>query len=249
MVSTILHWVLAASLLAALTDGGPAAPALAPEKTRVDFGAVLVGASAARSFRLFSRNGSVSLDGAYLDGGERQSFALDYARRGHVRQLAPGGSITLSVAFSPVRPAVHRSRILARMADGEPQGFPVAVSGTGTYLIDRVGSLRISVRGADRNTPLAFHNVAVGAAAAGEMKIENRGRNFLSVDVLPLPARSGFVITGRDVLRLAPGEARIVSVVFEPKRSGDHLAALRVRTADGRIAGVTLSGFARVSSK
>lgn len=242
MISLVLNWILAASLLAALTDGPPATPALVPEISKVDFGTVLVGASAARSFRMTSRNGSVTLRGAYLDGGERRSFALDYRRRGHLRQLGSGRSVMVSVAFSPARPQAHSTRILARMTAGEPQGFPVALRGTGTYLIARAGDLQVTAGEASARMPLGFGKTQVGEIASREIQLRNVGATTLKLSVQVPKAVRGFR-TGTDTeLTLAPGERRLIRIAFAPLRAGQHLAALRFQDASGRVAGVTLSG-------
>lgn len=246
MIASILNWVLAASLLAALTDGPPATPALVPETSKVDFGTVLVGASAARSFRMTSRNGSVTLRGAYLDGGERRSFALDYRRRGHLRHLGSGRSVMVSVAFSPMRPQAHRSSILARMSSGELQGFPVALRGAGTYFIARAGDLRVTAGEASARTPLGFGTATAGTDRARHITVRNLGSGSLKVTMLPPGVNSGFRARHDLEISLAPGEQRRLRIEFSPLRSGDHLAALRFRDVEGHVAGVTLSGIGKV---
>ncbi len=187
MFSLSLNWVLAVSLLASLSEGRPGTPSLTPEVRQVDFGQVLIGSSVARSIRLRSRYGPVTLKSAFLEGGQRLSFALSYRARGNEVLVGIGNTLDVSLAFSPARAARHKTRLMARMTEGDSTGFPVELTGAGTFRISELDSVRLT-----------------GGPAAGPLSL-GTARTDIAVRFTPRrrgPHLAALVLRDRDGRRL-----------------------------------------------
>ena len=243
MFSPSLSWVLAVSLLASLSEGRPGSPSLIPEARQIDFGQVLIGSSVARTLLLRSRYGPVTVKSAFLDGGQRLSFALSYRARGTEVLVGAGHTMDVSLAFSPVRASHHKTRLIARMTEGDSTGFPVVLTGAGTFRISELDGVRLI--GGPATGPLSLGTARAGDIVRGSLAVHNTGMTSTRLVIDHVDPRSGFTVDTADIIDLAPGARADIAVRFVPRRRGPHLAALVLRDRDGRRLGMTLSGGGR----
>ncbi len=150
--------------------------------------------------------------------------------------LAPSATAVIPVQFAPQNIGAHTGTLTVTSNDPARPVVSVPLSGTGTAPIAEV-------------TPpsLAFGDVAVaGGTATQPLTIRNVGNAGLHGSVsLVGPNASDFTMTCQSPCSfLAPGEARVYNVTFDPSAIGARTATISVSTDDPYrpVINVPLSG-------
>ena len=199
--------------------GGPRAQ-LTPAS--LDFGAVAVGQSVAKTFTVLSV-GTTTLQTSNIQvtGAQAAMFTSSDA---DWYTLGPGISVTFTVTFKPTAAGAASAQI--EVTSNDPAGkaiLPLTGSGTGT-------SAQPSLQAAPAS--VSFGSVAVGAAsAASTVQLNNTGTAALTVSALTLSGTNAaeFTLAAPALpLTVAAGGAAGISVTFKPTATGSRAATLTV---------------------
>lgn len=109
----------------------------------------------------------------------------------------------------------------------------------------RLGALRLNVSVSPE--AIDFGNVAVGTEAVQALTFENISRAPIEVTTLTVEGDGAFEVVPRRSFTLAPGQSRVIDVVYAPSASGAHSGRVRAESTGGALF-VALIGTASATS-
>lgn len=211
---------------AAILDVVAARPALlGSSHASLAFGPQLVGTpSAAQSVTLSNTGtGTLTIDGVTASGDFSVSGCASAS-------LAPGGSCTISISFTPTTAGARAGAIsVSSNATGSPHG--ISLSGTGT-----APAVSLSP------SPLAFGVVTAGSSSMQVMTLANTGSATLVIGSI---TASGLYFSAAPGCpsSLEPGASCSIAVTYAPAVGGTYVGQLAV-VSNANPAVVALSGGA-----
>jgi hypothetical protein len=222
----------------ALSGTATTAPDIDLVATSHNFGDVLVGATASRTFGI--RNvGSANLQvtAATLVGGVAGEFAI--ARGGAPFTIAPGATHNLDVRFAPISGGPKTTTLRVTSDDADESTVDLVLSGVATTAPD------VEVLPALQG----YGDVLVSTTASRTVAIRNVGSANLHVTTTSLVGGvpGEFAITsGGAPFTIAPGATHNLEVRFAPTSGGPKTTTLRVTSddADEGTVDVALTGNA-----
>jgi hypothetical protein len=211
-------------------EGKGVLPHLVAEPDALDFGAVAVGASAARSLKILN-DGSAPFEVGSLGYRDAAPAGLQVVADGCSRVLlAPGEACRLELAFEPPDESVLAATLLAPPRAAGPGGLEVALRGRGAR-----GRLELS------SDTLELGAVAVGASARRALDLRNAGEAPLAIQALRLEGSRDLrvAVDGCRGASLAPGAECKLVVELAPSAPERLIGTLAIRH-DGRDGSTTL---------
>jgi hypothetical protein len=201
-------------------------PDISLEPTSHDYGDVLEGSTAGRTFVV--RNvGTAMLDvtTTSLVGGDASAFAIGSG--GAPFALTPGETRDVEITFRPL--AVGSMNASLRVASNDPDepSLDVPLSGNGVAI--PVPDISIDPASYD------YGSIPEGSFAARTFVVRNAGTGNLTVtgtSIVGTDAAAFTIDVGGGNFVLAPGETRGVGVAFRPTALGTRSAAFRVESDD-----------------
>jgi hypothetical protein len=200
-----------------------AAPKAQLSPTSLDFGAVAIGQSAAKTFTVLSvGTQTLQTSNIQITGAQAAAFTSNDA---DWYTLGAGISVTFSVTFTPTAAGAANAQI--EVTSNDPAGktiLPLTGSGTGTATT--APALAVSP------ASVSFGSVAVGAtSAASTVTLSNTGTAALSVTALTLGGTNAAEFTRSTPalpLQIAAGASSSLSLTFKPTASGARTASLTI---------------------
>lgn len=211
--------------------------------TSHDYGGVVVGANAFRTFAIRNLGGTnLQLTGATLTGGQASEFAI--TQGGAPVTVAPGATHNLEVRFTPAALGLRSTTLRLTSNDADEGQVDVLLSGTGT-----VAAPDIAVT----PTSYGYGTQPVGVGVTQTFTVSNTGTMNLAVGAPSLsgPDAAAFAITsGQSGFPLAPGGNNTIQVRFTPPTAGPKNATLTIPSndPDENPVSVALSGTGSVGS-
>ncbi len=201
--------------------GKSVAPEVDVTPSSLDFGAVRVGVPGTRKVTI-KNVGTASLSVT--------SIALQFGNRGFAKTagaanttLAPQGSVTVDVTFTPTATGLRSDALVVRSSDGDEATINVSMSGTGVQPLLEV-------------TPstLVFGDVQVGASKLLKVKLQNTGSALLSLGGIFASDGTSvdFGFAGPPANFLEPGENFSLDVTYAPKDAGADSGGLVIASDD-----------------
>jgi hypothetical protein len=150
-------------------------------------------------------------------------------------QLAPGGSVALTIQFLPATAGQYSATLTIRSNSSNQPAVSVGLSGAG------VGVPLIAVE----PTRIDFATVLVGLTSQRALTVRSIGSTDLTVSALQ-PSDATFSVVGDTAFQLAPGAAKTLGARFSPTRPGAHEGSLAIHSnaADQPILAIPLAGIA-----
>jgi uncharacterized cupredoxin-like copper-binding protein len=212
----------------------PVGTGLTDGSSTVDFGSRNLGKPVSLAFTI-RNEGNARLTGMTLSksGLHASDYTLGFLSSS---SLAPGGTLTFSVTFTPSASGSRTASL--QIASNDPDENPFDIELTGTGVIPFVPGIVIEDSDGDalRNgAPMkGFGFVDLGLSASRNFTIRNTG----IADLTDLTAAtsgshpSDFVISTFGQTTLAPGEQTTLTVIFFPAKSGNRYAKLHIGSND-----------------
>ncbi len=209
----------------------PAGTALTDDVSTVDFGPVLVGGNAVRTFTI--RNaGALSLTSLALSkaGADSANFTLGSLS---TTSLASGGSTTFTVTFAPGAVVTRNAVIRVASNDFDENPFEIAVTGVGVVpeiAIEQPEAVNLT----DGVSTSTFGSAQIGSNITQSFKVRNTGTAPLTGLALSKAGTNtaDFTLGTLAVTTLNPGENTTFDVTFIPTAIGSRSAILRVASSD-----------------
>ena len=219
-----------------LTGTGIAPPDIEITPAPYDFGQVLVGATATRTFVIRNLGGAdLQVTASSLVGGQVGEFAITLG--GAPFTLTTGATRNLDIRFAPLTGGPKATTLHLTSNDPDESLLDVALTATATTAPE------INVAPTTHN----YGVIWVGANASRTFTISNIGSADLQVTATSLVGADAgeFGITlGGGAFTLVPGATHNLDVRFAPTSTGPKVATLRLDTndQDEAIVDVALSG-------
>lgn len=220
-------------------EGTGAAPELALDSARLEFGTVQRPGSDSRQLTISNRgNAGLTLRGVRVEGGGAADFTVVAIGCGE-QGITPGGSCSVTVRFAPRSDGARAARLVIQHdADGSPH--EVGLLGTA---LPAVPGFRLSELSIDFGTRQVGSRSAVRTLTIsnpGDGRLELRGISIDGADAGDFRIVPG---TCEGAPYVASGSSCTVGVRFTPSASGPRRATLRVRHSAGSGEGtVALTG-------
>lgn len=192
---------------------------------QLDFGEVHPGATATLDLEVTNTAGSgtLTVDGLAISGPDRTAFRDDFDDAGAV-DLAPGGSLTVTVAFTPLREGAHAATLSVQSSGPATLTVPL----TGTAVAPTPGDRPLTAT-PDR---LDFGEAPVGGQETGYVTLSNDAGDDISVEAAEVigPDAGAFAggFSAQPAGAVHPGGAVTYPVTFAPTVRGTFSAALVV---------------------
>ncbi|MGQ4554504.1 PKD domain-containing protein [Halobellus sp. GM3] len=210
-------------------------PNASVDRTEIDFGDTTRNSTNVTSITV-SNDGTTPLNVtnvSFGDPGEPFSVVGDAATSLPVVQ--PGSSRSIAVAFEPTAATTNQTTLTIEHNATHVANFTVDLLGTG---IESDLSVDDSSQG--------FGSVSVGQSGTRTVGLTNEGSDAADVTDVTIAGETldAFEVTDGGGLpgELGSGDTASVDVAFEPVRSGEQTATLRVTTADGTVTTISLNG-------
>jgi hypothetical protein len=171
---------------------------------------------------------TLNISGATIAAGS----AFSVSNNGCTAPVAPAGTCTIQVAFTPTAVGVQTANLsIASDAAGSPT--TVALSGTG-----------LAAPAASVNpTTLAFGTRTTGTTTPLTATVTNTGTaNLVVTGATIAPAGLGFTVGANGCGTVLPGASCTITVNFAPTTVGARTAALSIAHNAGTALSVTLTG-------
>ncbi|HEU0036688.1 MAG TPA: choice-of-anchor D domain-containing protein [Kofleriaceae bacterium] len=190
-------------------SGTGVAPAISVNPLSVAFGDVRVGTTATKPVSI-TNTGSDTLRITSLNALPPFSATAPVPIA-----LAPGGSTTINVTFSPASATISNGTLTIQ-SDAPTSPTLVSLSGRGVQ-----SQIAVSP------TSLAFGNVRVGTTSATKnVTISNPGTTTLNVN--PPSATAPFVVVNAAPIAIPPGASATVKVAFAPTATGSATGTVSI---------------------
>ena len=209
----------------------PAGAALVDGVSTVDFGPVLVGSNAVRTFTI-RNTGALTLSSLALSktGTDSANFTLGSLS---TTSLAAGGSTTFTVTFAPGATVTRNAVIRVASNDFDENPFDIAMTGSGVapeITIEQPEGMNLT----DGTATTTFGSVLVGGNVTQTFTLRNVGSSPLTGLALSKAGThtADFTLGSLTVTTLNPGENTTFDVTFIPTAFGSRSAILRVASND-----------------
>jgi hypothetical protein len=205
----------------ALAGVGMMPPDIDVGPTPNDFGEVLVGTAASRTFVV--RNlGDVALQvtTSGLVGGDAALFTI--AQGSAPFTVAPGGAHNLDVSFAPVSGGSKATTLRLTSDDSDESALDVALSGTATTAPEVDVML----------TPIQYGETLVGTTSFRTLAIQNVGSADLLATASLVGGDAGEFTVATASFTVAPGATHTIDVGFAPTSGGPKTTTLRLASDD-----------------
>jgi len=195
------------------------APVLSLSPTTLTFASQTIGSTSAAKTVTISNTGTGTLNVTGITSSNSE-FAVSPST---VSPIAPGGSATLNVTFTPGAPSGSKSSTISILSDGGN----ATVSGTGTGVT--AGALSVSP------ATLPFASQTVGTTSATQtVTISNTGGAALTVNSITNGNTIDFVLSAPATpLTINDGASQIFTVAFKPAASGARSSTITVASTAG----------------
>ncbi len=232
--ATVTAATNAGNKTSSLSGTGVGTPVASASPTSINFGTVAVGSSSSPSSVTVSNTGTATLSVSSVSVGGSHPGDFPKSSDGCTgANVAPGGSCTFNVAFSPTAIGARSATVTINTNGGSPT---VALSGTGA------GTPVASVS----PTSINFGTVTVGSSSPAQtVTVSNTGTANLSVTGVSIGgtnsgdfAKSADGCSGASI---APSSSCTFQVTFSPSALGSRSATATVSTNGGNPV-VNLSG-------
>ena len=203
-------------------------PDIDVDPTTWDFGTILVGQSSSPKSITVSNTGSTNLNiGTITKGGANPGQFSKPSDNCSGQSVAPGGSRTFEVVFSPTEVGAKSATFSIPSDDPDENPVVVSVSGTGQGVPD----INISPASYD------YGNVLIGGTKLQLFTVSNTGTGDLVVadNITILGTNPGdFTIQNNNVggQTIPAGQNRTLEVVFSPLATGARSATLNIWSDD-----------------
>ena len=204
---------------------GPVIPDIDVLPTAHDYGGVVVGANAFRTFAISNLGGAnLHVSGASLVGGQAGEFAI--TQGGAPFTVAPGTTHNLEVRFTAAALGLRTTTLRLTSDDPDESSVNVALSGTGT-----VAAPDIAVTPAG----YGYGTQPIGVGVTQDFTISNTGTMSLAVGASTLtgPDAGAFAfVSGQAGFTIAPGGNNTIQVRFTAPTAGPKSATLTIPSND-----------------
>lgn len=207
--------------------GTGAAPAVSVSHTTLAFGSVSLGQASQGQTLTIENTGNALL--SVSDIGLSGANAADYAVSLNAGSIVAGGSLTVTVTFTPSEVGSRSADLTVQSDGGDP--IVVALSGTGIQ--------------ASLSAPSAFDAgaIAVGQTVTGLINLFNDGTDALSITSVVIEGtHAGDFSIDLDPITLSAGQSESVQVSFSAGAPGNRSAILRLDHSAGAAITVQLTG-------
>lgn len=232
-----------------LTGIGNGAPEIAIEQpagtnlisgvSGVNFGGVLVGSSAARTF-VIRNTGTVALTGVSASIPGQPQYQIT---RNPVATVPAGGATTFEITYSPAAPLPAFSSVHISSNDADESDFSIALSGSG------VNAAVIGITEGAANlangsvSARSFGTVATGSATTKTFVIHNSGNTALTNISASMAGGSAgsYSVTTAPLASIAPGASTSVVVTFAPSSQSVQTGTLQILSSDASASPFTVA--------
>ncbi|MCD4656745.1 MAG: choice-of-anchor D domain-containing protein [Planctomycetes bacterium] len=220
-------------LLGDLSGSGSDIPTISPDNH--DFGSIHIGEPSAPFTFTFTNPNLIAIDvtNIAITGADASAFTSDPTGAGVWTVDSEGGTLQISVTFTPTKPGQHNATLNVTAGNV----YFATLSGTGI----EVPSFEI-----DPPSAYNFGSVITGTNESFEFTVTNNGTGVLSLITVELLNNSegNFEISsggsGSDV---QPGATHKIRVTFMPQTNGNKSSTMRiVHNAPGSPASISLTG-------
>lgn len=206
-----------------LTDGG----------TGVNFGSVILGTDASRTFTL-KNTGSANLTGLAItrDGANAADFTVTANPASSV--TGPSGSTTFTVRFVPGATGTRTATIHIGSNDADENPFDIALTGAGIIEPEIVVRHPAGTGLKDGVSSISFGSVAAKSSVSKTFTIKNAGKAKLTKLAVTKsgPNAKNFTVAAPLKTSLAPGASTTFKVTFKPTAIGTRKAAIHIASND-----------------
>lgn len=203
----------------------PSGPEIDVAPTSHNYGGVVVGVNAFRTFAIRNLGGTnLQLTGATLIGGQTGDFAITQGAAPVT--VLPGATHNLEVRFTPAALGLRTTTLRLANNDANENPVDVPLSGTGT-----VAAPDIAVT----PTSYGYGTQPVGVGVTQTFTVSNTGTMSLTVGAPSLsgPDAAAFAITsGQGGFTIAPSGNNTIQVRFTPPTAGPKNATLTIPSND-----------------
>ena len=203
----------------------PSGPEIDVTPTSHDYGGVVVGANAFRTFAIRNLGGTnLQFNGATLVGGQASDFAITQGAAPVT--VTPGATHNVEVRFTPAALGLRTTTLRLASNDANENPVDVPLSGTGS-----VAAPDIAVT----PTSYGYGTQPVGVGITQNFTVSNTGTMSLSVGAPTLlgPDAAAFAITsGQAGFSVAPSGNDTIQVRFTAPTAGPKNATLRIPSND-----------------
>lgn len=212
----------------------PAGSDLTDGSSTVAFGSAQVGASVVRTFTI-RNTGDVNLSEIVItkSGAEAADFSVGSPG---ATSVAPGGSTTFDVTFTPSATGARAAAIHITSNDANENPFDVSLSGTGTtpaaeIVVEQPAGTDLT----DGSSTVAYGSATAGASVVKTFTVRNTGLATLSGLAVSKDGADAaeFIVGSLGSTSLAPGGSTTFDVTFSPASAGAKSAAIHVASNDG----------------
>jgi Zn-dependent metalloprotease len=212
------------TLVVHLNGTGTAVARLSVEPASLDFGSILLGATAQRGVTV-TNTGSAELLVDRIEFSD-PSFALDGET---AFRLAPAASRNLSIRFTPAVVGPSEAAMTIHCSAIEQPSFRIDLHAA------VVGTPKIAVEPAT----MSFGTVTVGQSSHKVLIVRDVGSAELRVSAVDLPT-GPFSVAGEHDFRLTPAQSHEITVTFMPTEVGQREASLTIHSDDATQAVLTV---------
>ncbi len=198
-------------------------PDIAVAPSSHDFGAVLLGGNASRTFVVRNEGtAALSVDATSLLGSDAADFAVTSG--GGAFAIAPGDSHEVVIRFDPM--SLGAKSAVLRLANDDPDESLFDVTLAGAAIQQDIAVAPVSHD---------FGPVAVGDSVLHGIQVRNVGTAPLEVTSTNLfgkDANEFSIVSGDAPFTVAPGDSQSIVLRFDPANTGDKTARLRISSDD-----------------
>lgn len=212
---------------------GPAGETLATGSAATDFGYLLSGASASKTYTLLN-NGATPLTGLeiHIDGDGASDFSASTLSKS---SLPPGGRTSFSVSFTGHTGGLKTAALHLLSNDADESPFDIQLSGICTP--DPVPEITVTRNGASLNSGVGtsdMGNVYLGSFGTTDFTITNPGTGEMRIPGIVVDGADAadFTVYGTLPPAILPGGSFTFSVRFVPSTTGIRTASLHIPSND-----------------
>lgn len=183
-------------------------------KDSINFGDVPVGSTKSEAV-VITNNGAVPLDLKFYTSIPE----LTTETVGNI-PVAPGGSVTLVIKFSPTLRGNYSEEVLVASDDPNRPSRKITITAVSSYS----SGIDVSPRS------INFGSVDVGSSKTETLRIGNNGGSELNVQI-STAAGTPFTVSESN-FKLRPGEIKTLSVTFSPTQKGSFSSSITIVSDD-----------------
>jgi hypothetical protein len=202
----------------------------------VDFGSVNVGQSSSAQTFTVSNTGNSNLVIGTISSSNNAEFAISNDNCSG-QSIAPSGSCTLQVTFSPTTYGSRTSTLSVSSNDPDTPNFNIILNGTGQA--SNIGVIPAS--------PVDFGSVNVGQSSSPQtLTVSNTGNSNLVIGTISSSNNAEFVMSNDNCSgqSVAPSGSCTLQVIFSPVANGSRASEMQIPSndPDAAIFAIALNG-------